>query len=173
MEWRVYEHHAHDDYPSARMGHTATLVNAEESWGEKLLVVFGARSRLALMVVLSCIRVRSRRGLLVISCMSVCFGTGSKHLMLPSGGLSAEKEALGDIHVFQVETQAWISPNIPTVGPAARSFHGAAAQQTKIFIFGGHVFSKERTLHKFADLWCLNTVRNLHFFLSRNLSSLP
>ena len=41
MEWQAYEIAPQDEGPEARMGHTATLVDCEGTWGEDLLVVFG------------------------------------------------------------------------------------------------------------------------------------
>lgn len=75
------------------------------------------------------------------------------------GGLSEGKYALEDVVVFQTESNTWSRPEIPSSGPHARAFHCAAVVTTKMFVFGGHVWVKEKKgLHKFNDLWCLSTV---------------
>lgn len=80
-------------------------------------------------------------------------------IIVVHGGLSEGKYALGDVVVFQAEGNTWSRPNLPGSGPHARAFHCAAAVSTKVFLFGGHVWVKEKKgLQKFNDLWCLNTV---------------
>ncbi|DBA80892.1 hypothetical protein WJX77_007438 [Trebouxia sp. C0004] len=79
-------------------------------------------------------------------------------ILIVHGGLSEGKYALGDVVVFQTEGHAWSRPDIPSAGPHARAFHCAAVVSTKVFMFGGHVWVKEKKgLQKFNDLWCLNT----------------
>ena len=81
-------------------------------------------------------------------------------ILIVHGGLSEGKYALGDVVVFQTEGNAWSRPDIPSAGPHARAFHCATVVSTKVFVFGGHVWVKEKKgLQKFNDLWCLNTVR--------------
>jgi hypothetical protein len=81
-------------------------------------------------------------------------------IVIVHGGLSEGKYALGDVVVFQTEGDAWSRPDIPSAGPHARAFHCATVVSTKVFMFGGHVWVKEKKgLQKFNDLWCLNTVR--------------
>lgn len=71
--------------------------------------------------------------------------------------------ALGDVVVFQTEGRTWSRPQMPAHGPHSRAFHCAAAVSTKVFLFGGHVWVKEKKgLQKFNDLWCLNTVGACH-----------
>ena len=80
-------------------------------------------------------------------------------ILVVHGGLSEGKYALGDVVIFQAEGNAWSRPDIPAAGPHARAFHCAAVVSTKVFMFGGHVWVKEKKgLQKFNDLWCLNTV---------------
>ena len=80
-------------------------------------------------------------------------------ILVVHGGLSDGKYALGDVIVLQPEENAWSRPDMPTAGPHARAFHCAAVISTKVFMFGGHVWVKEKKgLQKFNDLWCLNTV---------------
>lgn len=44
-------------------------------------------------------------------------------------------------------------------GIPTRAFHCAAAIDRSIYVFGGHLYHKEkRGLHKFNDIWCLDTV---------------
>ena len=54
----------------------------------------------------------------------------------------------------------WFRPSpASNSGPAARAFHAAAALGTTLFAHGGHVYVKEKKgLHKFDDLWALETV---------------
>ncbi len=54
----------------------------------------------------------------------------------------------------------WFHPSpASNSGPAARAFHAAAALGTTLFAHGGHVYVKEKKgLHKFDDLWALETV---------------
>ncbi len=81
-------------------------------------------------------------------------------IVIVHGGFSEGKYALGDVVVFQTEGDAWSRPDIPSAGPHARAFHCATVVSTKVFMFGGHVWVKEKKgLQKFNDLWCLNTVR--------------
>lgn len=80
-------------------------------------------------------------------------------IVVVHGGLSEGKYALADVVVFQTEGNAWTRPDIPSTGPHARAFHCATVVNTKIFVFGGHVWVKEKKgLQKFNDLWCLSTV---------------
>lgn len=80
-------------------------------------------------------------------------------ILVIHGGLSEGKYALGDVIVYQSDGNAWSRPDIPATGPHARAFHCAAVVSTKVFMFGGHVWVKEKKgLQKFNDLWCLNTV---------------
>lgn len=54
----------------------------------------------------------------------------------------------------------WLRPSPASgSGPAARAFHCAAAVGRTLYIHGGHVYVKEKKgLHKFDDLWSLDTV---------------
>ena len=80
-------------------------------------------------------------------------------ILVVHGGLSEGKYALGDVCVFQSEGNTWSRPQMPADGPQSRAFHCAAAVSTKVFLFGGHLWVKEKKgLQKFNDLWCLNTV---------------
>lgn len=60
---------------------------------------------------------------------------------------------VGDCH--------WLRPAPASgSGPAARAFHAAVAVRRTLYIHGGHVYVKEKKgLHKFDDLWALDTVR--------------
>ncbi|KAL3155648.1 hypothetical protein ABBQ32_012681 [Trebouxia sp. C0010 RCD-2024] len=79
-------------------------------------------------------------------------------ILVVHGGLSEGKYALGDVCVFQTEGNTWSRPQMPAEGPQSRAFHCAAAVSTKVFLFGGHLWVKEKKgLQKFNDLWCLNT----------------
>lgn len=81
-------------------------------------------------------------------------------IVVVHGGLSEGKYALGDVVIFQAEGDTWSRPDIPSDGPHARAFHCAAVVSSKVYMFGGHVWVKEKKgLQKFNDLWCLNTVR--------------
>ena len=44
LSWKACSASAYDEMPSARMGHTAVLVDARRSWGEELLIVHGEDS---------------------------------------------------------------------------------------------------------------------------------
>ena len=44
MKWLPCNSTAFQSPPSARMGHTAVTVDARESWGEELVVIFGGLS---------------------------------------------------------------------------------------------------------------------------------
>ena len=80
-------------------------------------------------------------------------------IVVVHGGLSEGKYAIEDVVVFQAESSAWSRPDISSSGPHARAFHCAAVVSSKVFLFGGHVWVKEKKgLQKFSDLWCLNTV---------------
>ena len=62
--------------------------------------------------------------------------------------------------MLQTASGAWFHPSTTNARPHARAFHSAVAVGSLFYIFGGHVFLKEiKGLHKFNDLWCLNTVR--------------
>lgn len=75
------------------------------------------------------------------------------------GGLNIEKQSLRDLAVLQVDSEAWFHPTTTTPGPPPRVFHCAAAQGGHMYIFGGHTFQKDvKGLHKYNDLWRLNTV---------------
>lgn len=114
LSWKACSASAYDELPSARMGHSAVLVDARRSWGEELLIVHG--------------------------------------------GLSNEKQSLGDLAVLQIDSQAWFHPTTTNTGPPPRTFHCAAAQGEHMYIFGGHTFQKDvKGLHKYNDLWRLNT----------------
>ena len=88
---------------------------------------------------------------------------GGEELLLIHAGLSEEKYALADLAVLQTATEAWFYPEAPAgqaVKPPARAFHCGAVIGRKAYVFGGHVWVKEkRGLQKFNDLWCLDTVR--------------
>ena len=87
-------------------------------------------------------------------------GSWGTEVVVVHGGLSEGKYALDDVVVFQTESNAWSRPGISSSGPHARAFHCAAAVSTKLFVFGGHVWVKEKKgLQKFNDLWCLNAVK--------------
>lgn len=46
-----------------------------------------------------------------------------------------------------------------TPGVPLRAFHCAAAIDRSVYVFGGHLFHKEKKgLHKFNDVWRLDTV---------------
>ena len=66
-----------------------------------------------------------------------------------------------DVHVLEMGSGHWLEPTPGSgSGPAARAFHCAAAVGARLYLFGGHVFVKEKKgLHKFDDLWTLDTVR--------------
>lgn len=75
-----------------------------------------------------------------------------------TGGLNNEKQSLGDLAVLQVDSEAWFHPTTTNTGPPARTFHCAAAQNEFMYMFGGHTFQKDvKGLHKYSDLWRLNT----------------
>lgn len=185
MDWQAYDLAQHESAPEARMGHSATLIDSTDTWGEELLIVFGkalqqarrmrrCRNLYSLRSDMhpynkSCWKCKHDRNnsLSFGSCLSPQRGIegqamelGIREIEMPTyaGGLSAEKRALDDIHIFQVQSQVWSSPTIANAGPAPRSFHAAAANKLKLFIFGGHVYQKDRAVHKFGDLWCLDTV---------------
>jgi len=88
---------------------------------------------------------------------------GGEELLLIHAGLSEEKYALADLAVLQTATEAWFYPEAPAgpaVRPPARAFHCGAVLGRRAYVFGGHVWVKEkRGLQKFNDLWCLDTVR--------------
>ncbi len=87
---------------------------------------------------------------------------GGEELLLVHAGLSEEKYALADLAVLQTATEAWFYPEAPAdqaVKPPARAFHCGAVLGRTAYVFGGHVWVKEkRGLQKFNDLWCLDTV---------------
>lgn len=63
--------------------------------------------------------------------------------------------------MLEMGTGHWLEP-VPASrsGPDARAFHCAATMGARIYLFGGHVYVKEKKgLHKFDDLWTLDTVR--------------
>ncbi|KAK9846535.1 hypothetical protein WJX81_006132 [Elliptochloris bilobata] len=86
---------------------------------------------------------------------------GGEELLLVHAGLSEEKYALADLAVLQTATEAWFYPEAPAgedAKPPARAFHCGAVLGRKAYVFGGHVWVKEkRGLHKFNDLWALDT----------------
>ena len=61
---------------------------------------------------------------------------------------------------MEADDAHWFRPSpASNSGPAARAFHAAAALGTTLFAHGGHVYVKEKKgLHKFDDLWALETV---------------
>lgn len=80
--------------------------------------------------------------------------------VLTVGGLNLEKQSLRDLVVLQVDSEAWLHPSTTSLGPPPRVFHCAAAQGGFLYVFGGHTFHKDiKGLHKYNDLWRLNTVR--------------
>lgn len=84
-----------------------------------------------------------------------------EELLLVHGGLNEEKVALGDLHVLPCTGKSWFTPHEAAKGlaPPARAFHSGAVIGGKAYIFGGHVWLKDKkALHKFNDLWSLNTV---------------
>ncbi|KAK9823333.1 hypothetical protein WJX72_001997 [[Myrmecia] bisecta] len=84
--------------------------------------------------------------------------TWGDEFLVIQGGLSEHKKALGDLVVLQVGSDAWFHPELVGKGPAARSFHCGAAIGSRLYLFGGHVWVKEKKgLQKFNDLWCLDT----------------
>ena len=89
---------------------------------------------------------------------------GGEELLLVHAGLSEEKYALADLAVLQTATEAWFYPEAPAdqaVKPPARAFHCGAVLGRTAYVFGGHVWVKDkRGLQKFNDLWALDTVRS-------------
>jgi hypothetical protein len=65
-----------------------------------------------------------------------------------------------DVAVLEVGGRHWLSPAPASgTGPASRAFHCATAVGRSLFLFGGHVYVKEkRGLQKFNDMWALDTV---------------
>ena len=65
-----------------------------------------------------------------------------------------------DVHVLEMGSGHWLEPAPASgSGPAARAFHCAAVVGGAMFIYGGHVYVKEKKgLQKFDDLWRLDTV---------------
>jgi Kelch motif len=64
-----------------------------------------------------------------------------------------------DVVVLELSTETWFRPDPASGSGPTRSFHSAAAVGTRVYVFGGHVYLSERkSLHKFDDLWCLDTV---------------
>lgn len=81
-----------------------------------------------------------------------------EELLLIIGGLSEDKQALGDVSVYQATSEAWFHPETSGSQPPARAFHCGAAVENRAYVFGGHAWSMEKkAMHKFNDLWCLNT----------------
>lgn len=218
MKWRPYDLSPHDSCPEARMGHTATLIDTEDVWGEKLLIIYGTsdcspcaclnygniwqcpsrsairqpwlepadevctlpqkidqqdinaekipwkRQSWRVFKRLQTLKQMFRHTL--SPCVSLAYyllflGAHILHSLRCNnfaGGLGADKRALDDLYVFQVQSQAWICPKVANKGPSARAFHCAAAVGRCLYVFGGHVYHKDRAVHKFADLWCLDTV---------------
>lgn len=62
--------------------------------------------------------------------------------------------------MLEMGTGHWNEPmSASGLGPAARAFHCAASVGSHLYLFGGHVYVKEKKgLHKFDDLWELDTV---------------
>ena len=86
-------------------------------------------------------------------------GKPASECISPEGGLSIEKHSLGDLAVLQIDSEAWFHPTTTNAGPPPRTFHSAAAVGESMYIFGGHTFQKDvKGLHKYNDLWRLNTV---------------
>jgi hypothetical protein len=82
-------------------------------------------------------------------------------LLIVHGGLGEDKIALGDLLVMPCSSNAWSVPREALNGahPPARAFHSSAVHGSRLYIFGGHVWVKEKkALHKFNDVWMLNTV---------------
>lgn len=67
--------------------------------------------------------------------------------------------------MLQVDSEAWFRPQTMNAGPPARVFHSAAADGSYLYVFGGHAFQKEgKGIHKYNDLWRLNTVHTTTYF---------
>lgn len=68
-----------------------------------------------------------------------------------------------DVAVMEAGDAHWLRPAPASgSGPAARAFHAAAAIDRTLYVHGGHVYVKEKKgLHKFDDLWALDTVGQL------------
>ena len=180
MRWKQCTGSTHQNPPSARMGHLAVFVDAKGTWGEELLLIhvrLQVNSFLAPVVSADFLKLARQ-----VSCGSLFFpascvllsqtfmkvlssllSDSSKGGDLAQGGLSEEKYALGDLAVLQTGTEAWFHPKTDgKAAPLARAFHCGCAIGPRVYVFGGHVWVKEKKgLEKFNDLWCLNTVRLL------------
>ena len=64
-----------------------------------------------------------------------------------------------DVHVLEMGSGHWLEPAPASgSGPPARAFHCAAVVGGAMYIFGGHVYVREKKgLQKFDDLWRLDT----------------
>lgn len=82
-----------------------------------------------------------------------------EELVVVHGGIGEAKQALRDVAVLEVGGRHWLSPAPASgTGPASRAFHCATAVGRSLFLFGGHVYVKEkRGLQKFNDMWALDT----------------
>lgn len=82
-----------------------------------------------------------------------------EELVVVHGGIGENKSPLRDVSVLEVGGRHWLCPAPASGGgPAARAFHSAAAVGRRLFLFGGHVYVKEkRGLQKFDDMWALDT----------------
>lgn len=89
-----------------------------------------------------------------------------------------DKRTLADVAVLQAADGSWFHPGptatpavastapaagfSPHVHPPARAFHAAAALGRSVWLFGGHMYSKERrVLQRHNDLHVLDTVSSV------------
>ena len=70
-------------------------------------------------------------------------------------------------HMHHTCCTTFVAPPAVTIGIPTRAFHCAAAVERSVYIFGGHLYHREKKgLHKFNDIWHLDTVRvvpRIHF----------
>lgn len=71
------------------------------------------------------------------------------------GGRDAEHKELNELYSFDTSTNKWTLLSSGDVGPAHRSYHSVAADQRRVFVFGGCGESG-----RLNDLWAYGVVDN-------------
>ncbi|KAH8550505.1 hypothetical protein BGW37DRAFT_66887 [Umbelopsis sp. PMI_123] len=68
-----------------------------------------------------------------------------RHHIIIFGGCKETQDYCNDVHVFDVQKNTWISPDIRGDLPAARYLHSAAVYDNKMFVYGGFAKNPECT----------------------------
>ncbi|KAI9282093.1 hypothetical protein BC943DRAFT_116844 [Umbelopsis sp. AD052] len=68
-----------------------------------------------------------------------------RHYIIIFGGCKETQDYCNDVHVFDVQKNTWISPEIRGDLPAARYLHSAAVYNNKMFVYGGFAKNPECT----------------------------